>query len=124
MLPQPARELNMACHDRILTWIACVLFSSALFSAAVSAVPVLLYPALQPLHAQFLHPAQAMLCHFALALYDMLASSPMDVPPGQPAGVAAWYPERQATGCAGYHTLSGTSGCPIHVSPDGGGIIA
>ena len=69
-LPRPARELNVACHDRLLTWIACVLFSSALFSDAVSAVPVLLYPALQPFHVQLLRPAQAMRGHCAPACCD------------------------------------------------------
>src|SRR5688500_11461978 len=86
VLPQPARELNMACHDRILTWIACVLFSSALFSAAVSTVPVLLYPALQPFHVQFLRPTQVIRDHCVSVLCDTLATVPRVVPPGQPAG--------------------------------------
>ena len=124
MLPQPARELNMACHDRILTWIACVLFSSALFSAVVSAVPVLLYPALQPFHVQLLRPAQALRGHCDSALGEAAASSPKDVSPGQPAVFFQSSLERKAVGSAGYRTWSGTNGCPVHGSPDGGGIIA
>ena len=108
-----------------LARLSCARLSSLVsLSAAVSAVSMRLRPALLPLQAQLLRPAQALRGHCVSALGEAAASSPKDVSPGQPAVFFQSSLERKAVGSAGYRTWSGTNGCPVHGSPDGGGIIA
>ena len=92
-------------------------------SAAVSAVPVLPYPALQPPQTQLLCLAQAMRDHYVPGLEEAAASSPRGGSPGQPAGVFPSSLERKAVGSAGCRTWSGTNGYPIRALSDGEGII-
>jgi hypothetical protein len=99
-------------------------FSWDWFCAAVSAVLVLPYPALQPLHTQPLRPAQAMRAHGVPVLGETAASAPKGVSSGLPAGAAQWSLELKAAGCVGYRTWSGTNGCPVRALSNGGGIIA
>ena len=87
-------------------------------------MPVLPYPALQPLHAPLLRPVQAMRAHCIPALGETAASSPKDVPPGQSADVVPSSIERKAVGSAEYRILSDTNGGPVRALSDGAGIIA
>src|SRR5688572_28688269 len=67
------------CLTRLI-W-SCGRFSWALFCAAASVGWMLLHVDLQPLQVELLLPAQGLRDHCALALYDMLASSPRAVSP-------------------------------------------
>ena len=87
-------------------------------------MPVLPYPVLQPLQAPLLRPDQAMGGHCIPALGETAASSPTDVPPGQPAGVVQSSLERKAVGSAEYRILSGTNGGPVRALSDGAGLFA
>ena len=108
-----------------LARLSCARLSSLVsLSAAVSAVPMRLRPALQLLQTQLLRSAQALPGHCVSALGEAAASSPKDVSLEQPAGVVQSSLERKASGSAGYRTWSGTNGCPVRALSDGGGIIA
>ena len=94
-----------------------VRFSSVVgFSAVVSAVRVLLKPALRSVQKGLLLPPQARLIHDAPVLCETLVPSPKAAFLGQPAGDAQLWLVRQAPGSVEYRILSGRIGRLAHAA--------